>query len=294
MNGRGIDVSRLEIEPSSLSFYAQPSITTDVGRHRLKFEGLPRDVATLTELTQGLVLHEHMAPAYGVLLSGEETSHRLVKRLVDDIAARDVRPLDQPRAATSRVTGNCWHFVMLLVAMLRVHGTPARARCGFASYFNDGRFEDHWVCEYWHAGEGRWVLVDAQVDGMQRSMFEINFDPLDVPRDQFIVAGQAWAWCRADAADPSTFGLSVTGLFGQWYVARNLMRDAAALLALEMPPDDSWADMPRPHDAVDDQLSALLDDLGTLTQGDPSPVKLHRLCSDNRLRVPGARRELAD
>ncbi|WP_248580868.1 transglutaminase domain-containing protein [Nocardioides sp. InS609-2] len=278
------------VRPPTLHLYAQPSGATDVGRHRPLVEALPRDVDRLTRINHALVVHEHIAPAYGVVLTDEDygtAHHRSVERVLDFVAARDGRPFDQPRAATSRVAGNCWHFVMLLVATLRVQGTPARARCGFAGYFSEGRFEDHWVCEYWHPDERRWVLVDAQVDAMQRSMFEIDFDHLDVPRDRFLVAGEAWARCRAGTADPGAFGLSITGRFGEWYVAANLMRDAAALQRLEMLPDDTWGAMPGPGDTVGGELAALLDGLGTLTLApDTRLTELEQLWADERLRVP--------
>ena len=116
-----------------------------------------------------------------------------------------------------------------MVAMLRAQGTPARARCGFGGYFNDGLFEDHWVCEYWHAGQQRWLLVDAQIDGKQRGWFPIDFDVTDVPRDRFLVAGEAWTSYRSGQADPGKFGLSVMNESGDWWIAANLMRDAAAL-----------------------------------------------------------------
>lgn len=287
----GVEVTGVSAE--TLAFYAQPGGTTDPGRHRPQVELLPKDIDSLTAIHHALVVHEHIAPAYGVVLTDEDyraAHHGSVERVLDLITARDGRALDQPRPATSRVAGNCWHFVVLLVAALRTHGTPARARCGFAGYFNEGRFEDHWVCEYWHADERRWVLVDAQVDAMQRSMFEIDFDHLDVPREKFLVAGDAWARCRAGTADPATFGLSITGRFGEWYVAANLMRDAAALQRLEMLPDDTWGAMPGPGDAPDGDLWALLDDVGALTRSpDASLGRLARLCDDERLRVPDPR-----
>ncbi len=282
--------NRERVEPSTLTFYSQPSTTTVVGRYRSQIEKLPGDVASLTALTHALVVHEHMAPAYGVVLSDEDRSsvqHRSIEQLLDHIMSRDDRTLDHPRAAAKRVPGNCWHFVTLLVAMLRVHGTPARARCGFANYFNQSIFEDHWVCEYWHAEQQRWILVDAQIDEMQRVLFAIDFDPLDVPREHFLVAGQAWARCRAGTADPEAFGLSITKRFGSWYVASNLMRDAAALQGMEMLPDDTWAAMPGPDQPVGDELAALFDYLATVTQApDTTVTERRQLSRDDRLRLP--------
>ena len=68
-----------------------------------------------------------------------------------------------------------------MTAVLRAHGTPARARCGFGGYFGTGWFEDHRVCEYWDAAQQSWRLVDAQVDDQQRGWFGVDFDLTDVP-----------------------------------------------------------------------------------------------------------------
>jgi transglutaminase-like putative cysteine protease len=48
------------------------------------------------------------------------------------------------RPPQKRLVGVCHHPMLLLVAMLRAQGVPARARSGFGSYFNPGFFEDHW------------------------------------------------------------------------------------------------------------------------------------------------------
>ena len=84
--------------------------------------------------------------------------------MLDRLLAQDGQPLGVARPVDDRLVGVCRHFTVLLVAMLRAQGVPARARCGFGAYFTPGRFEDHWVCEYWHSAEGRWILVDAQID----------------------------------------------------------------------------------------------------------------------------------
>jgi hypothetical protein len=35
----------------------------------------------------------------------------------------------------------------------------------------------------------------------------VPFDPLDVPRDQFLVAAETWRACREGRADPRKFGV---------------------------------------------------------------------------------------
>jgi hypothetical protein len=278
-------------EQSTLAFYTRPGVMTSGGRQASRFERLPRGVAALAAVAQGLVVHEHMAAAYGVTLSEDDRSTvhvRPVEQLLERIVARDDRPLDVARAPAGRIAGNCRHFSVLMVAMLRAQGMPARVRCGFGAYFRKGRFEDHWVCEYWHDEEERWRLVDAQIDAGQRAFFAIDFDLTDVPRDQFLVGGDAWVQYRTGIADPDRFGLSVVNEAGDWWIAGNLMRDAAALRNLELLPWDCWGAMPGPEDPIDDDRADLFDRLAELTQSpDANFSELQQSYhGDDGLRVP--------
>src|SRR5450755_127427 len=74
----------------------------------------------------------------------------------------------------------------------RVFNAAAFARCGFGAHFEKGKYLDHWVTEYWNEERKCWVLFDSQIDNRQRELFGIGFDTADVPRDQFVVAGDAW------------------------------------------------------------------------------------------------------
>jgi hypothetical protein len=272
-----------------MAFYTEPARMTSVGRYAPLVQALPRDVAALAAVAQGLVVHEHIASTYGVTLTDEdrETVHiRPAERLLDRILGRDDRPLDVARPPAERIAGNCRHFTVLLVAMLRAHGVPARARCGFGDYFRDGYLEDHWVCEY-RREDGRWVLVDAQLDPTQRELFGIDFDVTDVPRDRFLIAGDAWARCRAGTADPAAFGLSFLKEAGYWWIAGNLMRDAAALRNVEVLPWDVWGVMPGPNEEISPDDRDLFDRLAALTATpDAAFDELARLYEDERLRVP--------
>ena len=70
--------------------------------------------------------------------------------------------------------------------MLRTQGIPARARCSFGAYFEEGKYLDHWVTVYWNEGKKCWVSFDSQIDNHQRELFRIGFDTAEVPRDQFV------------------------------------------------------------------------------------------------------------
>jgi hypothetical protein len=262
---------------------------TSAGGQAPLFEGLPREIADLAGMVQGLLLHEHWAPAYGVTLSDERRSGsqiRPVERMLERLLALDDRPLTAARQVETRLVGNCRHFSVLLVAMLRARGVPARARCGFGAYFTPGRFVDHWVCEYWHAAQARWILVDAQLDTLQRETLHPEFDPCDVPRDRFVIAGDAWASCRAGEADPALFG--IFEMHGLWFIAGNVLRDVAALNNMEMLPWDVWGAMPGPDEPLKEDTRALLDRLAALTCApDTAFAELRGSYEgDDRLRVP--------
>ena len=112
------------------------------------------------------------------------------------------------------------------------------------------------------------MLVDAQLDARQRELFRIAFDPLDVPREQFLVAGDAWQRCRAGKADPSAFG--ILDMHGLWFIAGNVIRDVAALNNHEMLPWDVWGAMARTDAEVD---IAFIDRLAALTVEPDAPFR---------------------
>ena len=266
--------------------FRAPVSMSDAGAKAALLDGLPRDVGGLAEVVQGVLIHEHIAPAYGVTLSAEQHKQahmRSVEQMLDCIAGQDSRPLPQARLPAERVVGVCRHFTLLHVAMLRRQGTAARARCGFGTYFEKGKFVDHWVTEYWDDSAQRWLLVDAQLDHRQRELFGIDFDPLDVPRDRFVVAGDAWRMCRSGKADASAFG--ILDMHGLWFIAGNVVRDVAALNNHEMLPWDVWGAMARTDAELD---LPFIDRLAEISHApDRHFGDLRAIYKDTRVAVPG-------
>lgn len=272
--------------------YLEWDVMTDPGRrHADLLEPLPDAVGELVRIGHGLLIHEHLTGMYGVELSPQARQAVQVRpmcRRLDLLRAADERPLTCPREPAHRQAADCRHYSVQLVTFLRSRGIPARARCGFGLYFNPGYAEDHWVCEYWDAAKGRWVLVDGQIDQVQQRVFQPACDLLDVPRDCFQVAGAAWQACRAGEADPERFGLSTINESGLWWVAANLVRDAASLGGMEMLPWDVWGAMPEPGDAIPEADVELFDRIATMTvdAGDDLATLRELVASDPRLRVP--------
>ena len=272
-------------------FYASHGPMTNPWEHAGLLEDLPADVSSLTEVVQGLVIHRDLAGLYGVDLSDErkqDVELRQVAPLLARIRELEDRPLTEPRPYEKRLCGTCRDFTSLTVALLRHTGVPARARCGFGAYFNPGSLEDHWVVEYWNADEQRWQLVDAQIDELQRDALRLNFDPLHVPRDQFLVAGLAWRQCHAGELDPNRCG--IFDLRGQWFVRANVVRDLAALNKMEMLPWDAWglADTGFELDsALPTEDVALLKHVAKISEAGGPFEELRALYEgESRLRVP--------
>ena len=249
-----------------LEYYARPSLMTDPGEHAALFDDLPTDIPTLCQVVQGLVLHLFWAERYGETLSEQrkqEVNIRQAAHMLARIQEMDDHPLTAARPLGKRLIGNCRDFTVLLCAMLRHQEVPARARCGFGAYFKPGHYEDHWVCEYWDDAQARWVLVDAQLDEFQQNALKQPFDPLDTPRDQFIVGGQAWRMCREIRADPDNFG--IFDMHGMWFIRGNLVRDTASLNKLEILPWDHWGLMSKEDKDLSIDDMAVLDHIAELT-----------------------------
>ena len=93
---------------------------------------------------------------------------------------RGFQHVSAQRSLQAGMIGICRDFSVAAAALCRDAGIPASARCGFATYFEPGKYIDHWVMEYWTEVEQRWVMVDPQQDELQRRTLRISFDPLDV------------------------------------------------------------------------------------------------------------------
>jgi hypothetical protein len=277
-----------EIPPESGLYYSAPgSLTSIPAALHDWLDDLPHSVPALVEAVQNNLIHVFWGQAYGVEFSDTrkaEVQIRSAAEMLRRIFQTDPAPLTTARPPEKKLVGNCRHFSLLLCTLLRHQGIPARARCGFGAYFMPGLYIDHWVCEYYHAAQGRWIQVDAQLDKVQRDALNIDFDPFDVPRDRFLNGGRAWEMCRQEGVDPDLFG--IMDLKGLWFVRGDLIRDFAALNKVELLPWDSWGlilafDMDIPDDGY-----RLLDRVAALCQDGAFDEVRALYDTDERLRVP--------
>jgi hypothetical protein len=280
-----------EIEESlldMLDYYRQPGAMTDPGEYSHLLVDLPDDIPGLCKVVQGVMLHIFWSEAYGVKLSEEkkeEVNLRKVERMLSRMVELDERSINTTRDPEKRLVGNCRDHSVLLCALLRYKGIPARARCGFGTYFTPGKYMDHWICEYWNDHERRWVRVDAQLDSLQVATLQIDFDPHDLPAGKFLNGGQAWQQCRSGKIDPDLCG--IFDMKGLWFVQGDLVRDFMALNKLEVLPWDCNEHMGGPDVEVGPEEYSLLDRIARLiTSGDPAFTEIRSLYEyDERLRM---------
>jgi hypothetical protein len=260
-------LARLVSDP--LVYYASSGLMTDPKEFGAMFNGLPTSIPELCRVVQGVLVHVFWAERQGLKLSAERKQEVNIRSVADKLALirkLNDKPLTVARPLEERLVGNCRDFSVMLCAMLRYQGVPARTRCGFGTYFQPDHFEDHWVCEYWKADEQRWVMVDAQLDALQRQVLQIKFDPCDLSMELFLSGGRAWQLCRAGEADPDRFG--IFDMHGLWFVLGDFLRDMASLNKLELLPWDSWGFMEKGLDALSAEELALLDHVTTLFSAD--------------------------
>jgi hypothetical protein len=236
------------LAPAAAAFYTEQSAFSDPGSFAPLYVGLPEAPAQLACTARNLMVHRLEGEQFCHVIAQDRLHNDAETRYLDDIlriiTKRNDALLTQRREVGDRFVGVCRDFALLYCSFLRHAGIPARLRSGFADYFgSDGFHCDHVVTEYWDNERG-WLLADPQLaDPVVIGTWKVDFDPMDVPRDRFLVAGKAWQAIRAGDADPKTFGLHPPEegpMFGEWFVAHDIRIDLAALNKVETLLWDVW------------------------------------------------------
>ncbi|MFC8345865.1 transglutaminase-like domain-containing protein [Streptomyces sp. NPDC057280] len=278
----------------ALAFYATQSTFSDPGELGALYADLPADPARLARTSRDLLIHRGEDALFGHRHPTDRLHNDAETRYADGIlrilADRDPAPLTERRAPADRFVGTCRDFALLHTSFLRHHGIPARTRSGFADYFRtDGFRVDHVVTEYWDADRGAWLLADPQL--ADPAHHHVDFDPVDIPRDRFLVAGEAWRAIRERGADERRFGLHppAEGPFhGERFVAGNIRLDLAALNKVETLLWDVWGeDEGEPGTALPEKSRVFYDRVAPVVSGTVSFAAARELfAADDVLRTP--------
>ncbi|MGC4868019.1 transglutaminase domain-containing protein [Micromonospora sp. DT53] len=218
--------------------YAMAGPLTTIGTvHKSAVDDLPTDPVDICHLVHDLVIQPTDAKALGISEQRfAENQLRPVDGIIGALLALDPAPLTAVRASDRRVIGTCRHFAVLSCALLRYRGIAARARCGFATYFQPGQGVDHWITEYRQGG--RWVRIDSEILG-----HSLVAKPEDLATGEFLTGGEAWTAFRDGRIDAAQFGVYGTENWGPAEIRGNAVKDLAALNKVEMLPWDEWGRM---------------------------------------------------
>ena len=263
--------------------YTVPGPLTDLATiSRSALERIPSEPADICRPAHTLVIQPSDAKALD-LPAGRfaENQLRPAATLIGVLLALDPAALDVPRGPDRRVIGTCRHFAVLSCALLRYRGIAARVRCGFATYFQPGQGLDHWITEYWHEEDKRWVRIDSEIIGQS-----ILAEPEDLRPGQFLTGGEAWQAFRAGQIDAAQFGVYGTGNWGPAEIRGNAIKDLAALNKVEMLPWDEWGRMDASYKGqTGADYDELLDTIADVCAAD-DPSATAELYACDELRVP--------
>lgn len=278
------------------SYYASHSVFSDPGAWASELDAIPANLAAISEVVNRLVFHYRAG--------GDWAEHGITLDRIGEIDTRYAGPMlgrvlelnphldDAGRAANQRMIGCCRDFTLLFVAIARHKGFPVRSRVGFSAYFMPGLNLDHVVAEAWDEQEQRWRLIDAELHAGHTDPNDgTALDPLDLGRNQFIVAPQAWLVCRAGEADPETFlvapDFDIPGTRSWPYLLHNLVHDVAALNKREMILWDDWGISQDWDSLTEDQMSMLDEVAKAIISPDAPLEEIGRVYDRDEFRVPG-------
>ena len=264
-------------------YYSVPGPLTDLSEVRPEvLETAAAEPVAICALVPSLVIQPHEAEALGVPAQRlAERDVRSAAGLVNALLAVNAVSLGIPREPACRVVGTCRHFSVLACALLRHRGIPARARCGFATYFQPGDGLDHWVIEYRQDGGSRWTRLDVEYLGK-----ELPVDPADLRPGEFLTGGEAWAAHRQGRIDAAHFGVYGTQNWGPAEIRGNAVRDLAALNKVEMLPWDEWGRMKASYRGeTGADYDDLMDAIAAVTAADHADAVADLYCSQD-LEVP--------
>jgi hypothetical protein len=248
----GMNTTQQEVNNTMLELYRHYGVSTDPGEYEALFTDLPEDLMELCVLIKAQFIHPIAdLPRYRHLIPrerhNEDGQYPTVKTLLAGLLAHNPRGLVADRKPEHRLVVTCRYHAILLASILKHRGIPTRVRYGFARYLAPGRHIYHVICEVWNDREHRWMLVDPD-----RKM-------VDLPRKQFVFAGDVWLRYQKGELDPSTYG--VADWWGAHPILDVLCHDIAAVQShepvyWEHPPisEDAQMDVKR---LADEQVAIL-------------------------------------
>ena len=205
------------MQTSLLEHYRAFSQFTYPGLYQERLQrDLPTDIGQLGRLVKRQVIHSMLLsaaregaqinPAHGNIREvpwyrqGEDDYFPTAAAMLAELYRRDPRGFVPDRTVENKLIVTCRFVAILMASILKSRGIPARVRAGYAPYIRSEHIEDHWITQYWHAPEERWITIDADT-----SLENRPFDPFDMPPDTFSFAANTWLAVREGRQDADAY-----------------------------------------------------------------------------------------
>lgn len=189
-----------------LEYYKKTSPYTDLGLYKSIAKKLPNSVEKLCLLQRKQMIHPvnllnekvrnkknsfygDMTKIPNTRLIHEDDIYPTAISMFAELMRKDSK-YSEDRDILDKIHVTCRGQAILLAAILKAKGIPARVRSGFTRK-KDGVYHDHWITEYFDKIKDRWVFCDADM-----CCDDIDFNPFDIPKDKFLCGANAWIYFR--------------------------------------------------------------------------------------------------
>ena len=230
---------------AALNHYLKVGTYTNPGCYTDFLQSLPNDISELGNLICHQVIHRvtlkngntnaNADKKYGDMdafpwhrLRCDDGTLLTAPAMIAELLRIDNRGLMPDRAVENKIVVTCRYVSVLISAILKAKGIPARSRSGFSPYCSPGVSGDHWINQYWNENENRWVSFDA--DGFYN---DLEFNQFDIPDENFNWAAETWLGIRSGKIDGNKI-VYASGVYGLKAAIRAVFYDFHSLMNNEL------------------------------------------------------------
>jgi hypothetical protein len=262
--------------------YTEYSRLTDPGDNEKMLKNLPDDIEQMCDIANVQSSHITMLSQWKIPRSEwrlARADHH-IKDILDTLKVKGTGKLTINRKLNDRILGACTKESIFSTSMLRAKGIPARMRVGYLTNLYSGKkavafwrnvnkygrpvpadsieFDqytlymkkinkaiEHWVAEYWDAGQDTWRIIDIRPEYLQSYGLDVDYY---LPDEYFEFGYEAWQKRDHPAFENDAY--SEGDLDGKSHIRYQMLMDFYSLLNHDVPGvfDDTGKDISSSED----------------------------------------------